>query len=294
MEKKNRERKRAKRQEKVANKRMESRQSPNLSQTQLVEELRKTPIGKSAIISAARSLTKKGFTKKFLADRLKLNRRTLAATSKLNRKTRINVKKIRELYSRSDASRIVPQRRFATKDGQGYLLLTSVKEAYSKYKEENTQETIGFSTFAALRPRNVRLLTNSHRKYCMCGYCMNVRNKLLTLEHAKNRSGPKAVNETKLLDIILCPKPSSHRFFEVDCIEGTCEKCKNYLETLEESYKEIPQEKQLTWNRWERDKGKIGLVVKTGKKIDLLRELVDKDILNPAQGTTFLKHLHKM
>jgi hypothetical protein len=59
---------------------------------------------------------------------------------------------------------------------------------------------------------------------------MNVRNKLLTLEHTKKTS-PKAVNEYDILEMILCPKPSSQRFFSIDCIEGRCKKCSNYLET---------------------------------------------------------------
>jgi hypothetical protein len=57
-------------------------------------------------------------------------------------KIRINVKNIKEFYTRSDISRVTPQRRFATKDGPGYLLLFSVKEVHAKYLNENKQETV--------------------------------------------------------------------------------------------------------------------------------------------------------
>lgn len=146
IKKKDRERKRAKRQSvrknmgspELENKqtRTTAVQSPNLSETNLIDELRKTPKGKSAIFGAARSLVQKGCCKKFLAERYKLNRRTLSARSKLQKNTRINVKKIRSFYTRTDISRVVPQRRYATKDGPGHLLLISisVKEAYNKYK----------------------------------------------------------------------------------------------------------------------------------------------------------------
>lgn len=70
-----------------------------------------------------------------------------------------------------------------------------MKEAHNKYKSENAHETVCFSKFASLRPRNVRLLNTTHRENCMCGYCLNVRNKLLSLEHARKSSGPKSVNE---------------------------------------------------------------------------------------------------
>lgn len=202
------------------------------------------------------------------------------------------MKKIRSFYTRTDISRVVPQRRYATKDGPGHLLLISVKEAYNKYKKENAQETVCFSTFASLRPRNVRLLNKTHREYCMCGYCLNVRNKLLSLEHAKKSYGPKSVNEANLLEMLLCPKPSSQKFFAPQCIEGKCSKCSDYSKTLEERYNDIPEDKELTWNRWERFEGKAVLVAKTGRKHELILELVETDILHPAQGTTFFKHLH--
>lgn len=167
-----------------------------------------------------------------------------------------------------------------------------MKEAYNKYKKENAQETVCFSTFASLRPRNVRLLNKTHREYCMCGYCLNVRNKLLSLEHAKKSSGPKSVNEANVLETLLCPKPSSQKFFAPQCIEGKCSKCSDYSKTLEERYNDIPEDKELTWNRWERFEGKAVLVAKTGRKQELILELVETDILHPAQGTTFFKHLH--
>lgn len=103
IKKKDRERKRAKRQSvrnNIESPELENKQtctvavqSSNLGETNLIDELRKTPKGKSAIIGAARSLVQKGYCKKFLAERYKLNRRTLSARSKLQKKTRINVKK---------------------------------------------------------------------------------------------------------------------------------------------------------------------------------------------------------
>ena len=157
-----------------------------------------------------------------------------------------------------------------------------MKEVHAKYLNENKQETVSSSTFVC-KPVPI--------EYCMCGYCMNVRNKLLTLEHSKKTS-PKAVNEYDILEMILCPKSSSQRFFSIDRIEGRCKKCSNYLETLEDIYKEIPNDKELTWNKWERVDGKMLLVSCTGTKKELLNELVHANLKNPAQGTTFTKHIH--
>lgn len=98
------------------------------------------PKGKSALIGAGRGLVKKGYSQKYLSSRLQINRRTLSAKQKLNKKIRINVKNIKEFYTRSDISRVTPQRRFATKDGPGYLLLFSVKEVHAKYLNEKNRK----------------------------------------------------------------------------------------------------------------------------------------------------------
>lgn len=65
-------------------------------------------------------------------------------TKQKNFISKVEVKKIRSFYTRTDISRVVPQRRYATKDGPGHLV-----------KSENAQETVCFSTFASLRPKNV-------------------------------------------------------------------------------------------------------------------------------------------
>ena len=202
VKKKDRERKRTKRkierEEKL--KATENTLSKNSNQQDLIDELRKTPQGKTAVIEAARGLSKKGYPKNFLAQQFQINRRTLSREKK-DRRTYINVKQIRRFYTRPDIARVMPEKRYATKEGPGFLLLSSVKEVYNRYKTENPQERVSFSTFAALRPRNVRLLKNTHREYCMCIYCMNIRNKLLCLEHARS-GGPKSISEANLFEMI--------------------------------------------------------------------------------------------
>jgi hypothetical protein len=58
------------------------------------------PKGKSALIGAGRGLVKKGYSQKYLSSRLQINRRTLSVKQKLNKKIRINVKNIKEFYTR--------------------------------------------------------------------------------------------------------------------------------------------------------------------------------------------------
>jgi len=294
IKKKDRQRKSLKRKierEKTVPEILQEPQNSNEVTEKLVDEIKSTPLGRAAVIRAARNLTKK-YSKTYLGKQFKINRRTLSKKERAKRRKTFNTRRIKEYYTRSDISRVMPQRRYATKDGPGFLLLMSIKEVYQKYKKEYKSEVVSFSTFACIRPKNVRLLTSSHREYCMCVYCMNIRNKLLCLEHAKPSAGPKQISEINLFEMILCPKPSNQKFFSVACIESTCSKCIDYGSTLETIYKNIPENKQLCWNRWQRGDKKTELVAKSGTRKDLLKELVEIDILKPSQGTTFLRHLH--
>ncbi|XP_056020048.1 uncharacterized protein LOC125678236 isoform X3 [Ostrea edulis] len=210
------------------------------------------------------------------------------------RKRKFDESKIKDFYKRGDISRVVPQKRFATKEGPGYLMQVSVTAAYSKFISEYGR-IIGLSKFAQLRPRNVRKLSKNHREYCVCVYCINVRYKLLALSRAvTNDPTKRKLNEQDVFDIGLCPKGDSQQFYNPECINGTCKNCSEKLhEKFETFYQDIPDDTRLSWNRWEKDETKRRVVVtKKGTKKELLAELVSVDLLKPIQGTTFFQHLH--
>ena len=163
------------------------------------------------------------------------------------------------------------------------------------YCKENPTKVVSLSKFAALRPRNVRKLANNPREYCCCVYCVNIRYKLLSLNRALSTQSKKKSCEKDLCQILLCAKPDSQRFHNRDCIEGRCKSCCNYTKTLQEYYGEVPNQKLITWSRWEKqkvmDKDKKVLVSKTGTKAELLEEMI-RDVKSPVQGTSFMEHLH--
>ncbi|XP_060573349.1 LOW QUALITY PROTEIN: uncharacterized protein LOC132731228 [Ruditapes philippinarum] len=219
----------------------------------------------------------------------------LAKRAMLKRKSRVDVKGIQMFYLREDISRILPQKRFATKEGPGYAMQVSVKTAHAKYNFEN-HKNVSLGKFAALRKRNVRLLSLSHRDYCCCPYCTNIRFKLLTLSRVSPDQKCKKTNENDIVDILLCPKADSEQFYDAKCINGGCNQCFDYEKTLKEFYNQIPEDKILTWNRWTNDtnsdNGMVKKVVITekGSKNKLIQEMVEKDIKKPAQGYTFFQH----
>ena len=210
---------------------------------------------------------------------------------KKKRQSKIDVIGIQKFYLSEGVSRVIPQKRFATRDGPGYVMQISLRAAHQKYLKENPTKYVSFGKFAALRKRNVRLLKLSHRQFCCCVYCINVRYKMLCLSKSVNNLEKKKTCETELGDILLCPKRDGNHFHEPKCVEGKCSECKNYMQALQSHYVEIPEEKSLTWLRWETEKNSDGkskkvLIIKVGNKQECLQEFVDKDILHPSQGVT--------
>ncbi|XP_052084922.1 uncharacterized protein LOC127722119 [Mytilus californianus] len=255
--------------------------------------------GKSALKTIAKSLVHE--SKRFLSKQLALNRRTITRViSKMGKQkgTTVGKEGIQNFYKREDIARILPQKRFATKDGPGYGMQISVKAAHSKYLAENHAKPVSLGKFAALRPKNVRKLAASHREYCACVYCVNIRYKLLVLSRTVKDSSKKKTCEKDILDILLCNKSDNEHFHKCQCINGECSICNNYNRKLQLFYNEIPENKVMKWSRWEKStdsvtkKVKRIIVTKSGNKGTLLKEMVEEDIMKPAQGTTFIKHLH--
>jgi len=58
------------------------------------------------------------------------------------------------------------------------MLQKSVKQVYTDYKNEHPNDSVSFSTYCRLRPKNVK--TQKHRSliHCVCEYCKNVNLKL--------------------------------------------------------------------------------------------------------------------
>ncbi|CAC5420906.1 unnamed protein product [Mytilus coruscus] len=166
---------------------------------------------------------------------------------------RINESKIKDFFKREDISRLVPQKRFATKEGPGYLMQVSIMAAHSKFTAEYGR-TVSLSKFAQVRPRNVRKLAMSHREYCVCVYCINVRYKLLSLSRAVMDPCKKKYSEGDIFDIVLCAKGDADSYHKPECINGTCKHCSHkWLISVEQFYQEINEHKVLTWSRWEKE-----------------------------------------
>ena len=168
------------------------------------------------------------------------------------RRSKVNEQQIQSFYLRTDISRVVPQKRYATKKGPGYLMQLSVSATYLKYVREKGK-IVSFGKFASLRPKLLRKMSSKHREYCVCVYCINIRYKMIAMsKYTKQLDKKKQVSEYQLADIVLCNKPASERYHRKACVDGTCEKCSDHLSTLKLYYSEIPENTTLSWSRWEK------------------------------------------
>ncbi|XP_052762893.1 uncharacterized protein LOC128205359 [Mya arenaria] len=229
-------------------------------------------------------------------------------SSKLKKRS-INISKVKYLSQTIQryvaefylaTSRPLPNKRYATKFGPAYLMQLTLKSAYRQFLAEHPNMNIGFTKFTLLRPKNVRLLNKSHRQFCVCVSCQNVKFKITALNaFAWKVSVPEAKIENEIsgfMDIVLCAKSDTSRFHAISCIYKQCNACGEFGQTIREHYKrlfELESHQKVVWHHWKRtEEGGIvrkRLTTKKGSLNQAVQELV-KDFENPANGASFPKH----
>ncbi len=183
------------------------------------------------------------------------------------------VDKVREFYEDDDISRICPGAKETVSvkiDGekvkkQKRLVLLGLKESYERWKEVNPSDTIGFSSFASLRPKWCVLPGSSGtHAVCVCKQHQNV--KLMTA--ACKCKTPY----NDLIKMTVCSTDSE------DCMMGICDHCPG-SETLRNHLEQIGDLKLfdvMEFKQWESTDRTtlITLVEETDDFIDLLCEKI--------------------
>ena len=98
-------------------------------------------------------------------------------------------------------------------------MLTSLREAYSKLKEEYPSLKVGLTKFCEWRPAHVKLFDQIPHQVCVCSYHENVRLLLVALkDHTTLNTDFSAFIEQVTCD------PSTKV-----CMSGKCSKCANAI-----------------------------------------------------------------
>lgn len=177
--------------------------------------------------------------------------------------------RVQNFYLSPDISREVPDKRatikIKEKGGkkvqilQRHNMMMTLDDAYRIYKEENPTDKIGMSSFAKFRPIQVKKVSETNRRSCLCQTCCNAALKAEALnKFAKTLPDQHEVMTKKqdVIDATVCPYVESPK---PNCLNRSCKDCGPAK--LKELYHDLlngNENTQITWNKWGRvnvDKG---------------------------------------
>jgi len=70
---------------------------------------------------------------------------------------------------------------------QKHVMTMTLEEAYKEYKSRNPANKIGLTSFSKLKPVNVKKVSETSRRSCLCQKCCNVALKIEALTTLKKR-----------------------------------------------------------------------------------------------------------
>ena len=137
---------------------------------------------------------------------------------------------------------------------QAAVLQQSLRKLHKHFQREHSECMIAFSTFAKLRPRNIKLAKYWKLFQCLCEYCENVKYLLETannIAQAQRYAQCVLQDHYRLAHVTLCEKGDDEEFHKIACIERKCSSCG--VEKIQELYGPIlddNSETPCTWKRW--------------------------------------------
>ena len=162
---------------------------------------------------------------------------------------------------------------------QAAVLQQSLRKLHKHFQREHSECMIAFSTFAKLRPRNIKLAKYWKLFQCLCEYCENVKYLLETannIAQAQRYAQCVLQDHYRLAHVTLCEKGDDEEFHKIACIERKCSSCG--VEKIQELYGPIlddNSETPCTWKRWVASK-------ETNPKTE---KLITVKKLEPQSGT---------
>ena len=139
------------------------------------------------------------------------------------------------------------------KDVQGgkpqYILKRSLEETFELYNNRDDAMKMSFSSFAALRPKHVKLVQAARWRQCLCTSCENMNFLMVSLRVSMYKDGlhvPDAVlSTTKMVQASVCSTPSW------GCYDRQCKSCdSSFLPSLLEEWMKLSP--KVVTNHWER------------------------------------------
>ena len=161
------------------------------------------------------------------------------------------MKKVKDFYLQPDVTRQIPGKteviKTKTETGEAVILpkhvmVMTLEDAFKMFKEENPDTKIGCSSFKKLKPKNVRKVSETSRRTCLCTKCCDVALKVQALKKFIATSSPEnkdladKMTKAYLCDAVVCAY-SSHP--DKKCLERECNQCpklESCFEALRDHY----------------------------------------------------------
>lgn len=157
------------------------------------------------------------------------------------------VDKIEHFFKSSGVSACMPDKKLVSLKSMEprRIMDTTLQMSYEQFKNQNPDCPVGFSKFAALRPKCVKTMKNNSFNNCLCEYCSNIEIKATIL----NKLLKGKFNKYELTKRTLCPKEEGEIFFKKECINRNCSQCG--VDELKTELSEALNRKTVSWKRWE-------------------------------------------
>lgn len=190
---------------------------------------------KRARHSLPSSPQKKHFVVREIAKSIGLDVSVSPTSAKRSIITEETISLVNDFYNNNDISWQAPGRkdhviiRETNEEGekvkkivQARYLMMSLREAHTKFMEENPDTKIGLSKFCDLRPAHVKLFDHLPHQVCVCSYHENVRLILVALKKYSDLS----TDFSSFVNQIVCDSQSK------ECMSNECLVCKDKLNSF--------------------------------------------------------------
>ena len=158
-------------------------------------------------------------------------------------------------------------------------MLMSLKEAFRKFKEINTNTKIGLSKFCDLRPQYIKLFDNIPHQVCVCPYHENIR-LLLTVLKGYTQLSP---DFHSFIDQVTCNSS------EKKCMKSECVTCKDKIDQYAPSNPEVT----VRYYQWQtNDKiDKVEIIGTVGDAFLDLKRLLKDFLIHTYVKRKYMKDL---
>ena len=146
------------------------------------------------------------------------------------RKDKINDdqrKEITDFFMSGEVTREVPNRKeVSNKTNMGKMIMTMpIKEAFAIYKRKFPTRKVDFTAFYKLKPSNIKKVSETNRRCCLCQLCCNVALLVEAANKFETENTESKGNLTKQSagDITVCKYDGEYP--KAECMRRDCQKC---------------------------------------------------------------------